>query len=119
MSEISTDIAKYKKITCRRRDTLSFWLDWVTVQDGSDIDLEGFGFLMQVKYNLSGNLALELSIENSRISISGKRTTFIVPNSGMDIPAGQYSYDLQVTYPSGTVRTWLYGIFVVKNDVSE
>jgi hypothetical protein len=44
---------------------------------------------------------------------------FIIPNSIMDdIPAGRYQYDLEITDPDGTVRTFFKGTITVEDDIT-
>jgi hypothetical protein len=36
----------------------------------------------------------------------------------IDIPAGEYTYDIQITLSDGSVKTYIYGAWTIKQDIT-
>jgi hypothetical protein len=88
--------------------------------DETPIDLSGSTILIQVRPTAtSSEVALTLSTANSSISIGGVNRNQITLNKIVDVAAGAYVYDMNVTFPSGEVKTYLWGNFIVTEDISK
>lgn len=88
--------------------------------DTTPIDLSGSTILIQVRPTPSSSVvALELTTDDSSIGIGGVDNNQITLNKIVDIAAGTYVYDMNVTFPSGEVKTYLWGNFIVSEDISK
>ncbi len=88
--------------------------------DTTPIDLSGSTILIQVRPTPSSSVvALELTTDDSSIGIGGVDSNQITLNKIVDIAAGTYVYDMNVTFPSGEVKTYLWGNFIVSEDISK
>jgi len=88
--------------------------------DTTPIDLSGSTILIQVRPTpTSSVVALELTTDDSSIGIGGVDSNQITLNKIVDIAAGTYVYDMNVTFPSGEVKTYLWGNFIVTEDISK
>jgi hypothetical protein len=88
--------------------------------DTTPVDLSGCTILIQVRPTpASSVVALTLSTANSSISIGGVSRNLITLNKIVDVAAGAYVYDMNVTFPSGEVKTYLWGNFIVSEDISK
>jgi len=87
--------------------------------DTTPIDLSGCTILIQVRPTpTSATIALTLSTADSTISIGGANRNQITLNKKVDVAAGSYVYDMNVTFPSGEVKTYIWGNFIVQEDIS-
>jgi hypothetical protein len=88
--------------------------------DTTPIDLSGCTILIQVRPTpTSATIALTLSTADSTISIGGANRNQITLNKKVDVTAGSYVYDMNVTFPSGEVKTYIWGNFIVQEDISK
>lgn len=117
-TQINLDTSTRVDITCRKGDTFKLELTF-TDSDGVAIDISGYTWKMDVKETdtSASDIIAEDSFtysgaSNGKLSITATATVM----SGVD--GGLYVYDLQSTN-SGDVKTWVYGIFKVNEDVSE
>lgn len=119
MANVSTDVAQLLNITCRKGDT--FLLDMIFTDEGTGtaIDLTDFTFNMQVRKNTrAAELVLDINDSHFAKTIVGAMT-ITISAADMDVPHGSYKYDIEATSSSdGSVRTWLYGWFNIKEDVT-
>lgn len=76
------------------------------------------GCIAEIGFRKTKNSKLEwlLSSETGAIAIDENQIT-IVPRL-LTLSPGSYVYDLQITYPSGFVRTYLTGTFKVEKDIT-
>lgn len=82
------------------------------------VDLSGSTILIQVRSKpTSSDVVLSLTTGSS-ITIGGVGYNEITLNKVVDIAAGNYVYDMNVTFPSGLVKTYIYGTFLVQEDIS-
>jgi hypothetical protein len=87
--------------------------------DTTPVDLSGSTILLQVRPTPSStSVLLTLSTANSSISIGGANTNQITLNKIVDVVAGSYVYDMNVTFPSGEVKTYIWGNFIVQEDIT-
>jgi hypothetical protein len=82
------------------------------------VDLSGCTILIQVRTKpTSTDVVLSLATGSS-ITIGGVGKNEITLNKVVDIAAGNYVYDMNVTFPSGLVKTYIYGSFLVQEDIT-
>lgn len=119
MAKVNLIIAEVLDITCMRNDTFKLDMDWEDADDTA-IDLTAYTFKMQVRKKSDSTSAL-LTFSDSEFTTkdSSGNLTLVKAASLMTIKAGNYRYDLQATHTDGTVSTWLNGLFIVKDDVTE
>lgn len=88
--------------------------------DTTPVNLSGSTILVQVRPTPSStSVLLTLSTANSTISIGGANTNQITLNKIVDVAAGSYVYDMNVTFPSGEVKTYIWGNFIVQEDITK
>lgn len=117
MANINLDISEVLDIKCRRYDTFQLDMDW-TDSDEDPIDLTGYTFKMQVrKKSTSASPVLTIDDDDFTKDANGN-LTIEKSSADMNMKGGNYVYDLQAT-SSGVVSTWLKGMFVVTDDVTE
>lgn len=83
------------------------------------VDLTGSTILIQIRKKANAS-TIDLSLTNGDgISIIGDDMNMIVVSKKVEILAGNYVYDINVTFPSGEVKTYVWGNFLVQEDVSK
>jgi len=115
---INLDNATRVDITCRRGD--SFKLEFTfTDDDGDAIDISGYSWKMDVKETdtSSGDIIADADFEYTG-NEEGKLTVTALAATMAAVSGGIYVYDLQ-SDNNGTIKTWVYGLFKVNEDVSE
>jgi len=118
-TSINLDNSTRVDITCRRGDTFTLELTF-TDNNGDGIDLSsGYTWKMDVKETdtSSGDIIGDtdftyVGLSTGKLTISATATTMAAVSGGL------YVYDLQ-SNSSGVVKTWVYGLFKVNEDVSE
>jgi len=138
-NSINLDTAERLDITCRRGDSFALDLD-VTSSSGEVLNMTGYTFKMEVRTADTNN---ETDLTNSGIILStldAGNTNFkqIIPTTSDDdledgdvsftvtasnmkrVVGGAYVYDIQATDAGNPTKTttWLYGAFIVNEDVS-
>lgn len=115
---INLDNATRVDITCRRGDTFKLEFTF-TDDDGDAIDISSYSWKMDVKETdtSSGDVIADGSFtytgnDEGKLTIDATATTMAAVSGGI------YVYDLQ-SDNSGTIKTWVYGLFKVNEDVSE
>jgi len=99
-----------------RNDT---WQQVFTLlSDTTPINLSGATVYIQVRKGCAGTLALTLT-NGSGVTIGGVSNNQITVNKLVDIDKGNYVWDMQVTFTSGVVKTYLEGDFIVYDDVTK
>jgi len=86
--------------------------------DTTPINLSGATVYIQVRKGCGGTLALTLT-NGSGVTIGGANNNQITVNKLVNIDKGNYVYDLQVTFTSTVVKTYLEGDFIVYDDVTK
>ena len=114
---INLDTAQRVDITCRKGD--SFRLELTFKDDaGAVINLTGYTWKLDVRET---DTSVSAIIEDDSFTYNGTNLgvlTITAPPATMaGIDGGLYVYDLQSTN-AGAVKTWLYGIFKVNEDVT-
>lgn len=115
---INLDIAKRVDITCRKGDTFSVALTF-TQENGDDMDVSNHAFKMAVKET---DTSVGDVISTSEFIYSVDPANVLTIQCQYDVmeskSAGIYVYDLQ-SKEGSIVRTWIYGVFKINEDVSE
>jgi hypothetical protein len=84
------------------------------------VNLSGSTITIQVRKTASAtSIDLTLSTADSSISIGGASNNQITLNKKVTIAAGSYLYDMNVTFPSGVVKTYVWGTFFVQEDITK
>lgn len=117
-TQINLDTATRVDITCRKGDTFKLEFTF-TDSDGDAIDISSYSWKMDVKETdtSSGDILGDTDFSYTG-TISGKLTVTATAATMAGITSGLYVYDLQSTN-SGTVKTWVYGLFKINEDISE
>ncbi len=88
--------------------------------DNVAVNLTGSTIEIQVRKTANATVAdLTLKTGGNGITISGANNNQIVLNKVVNIPAGNYLYDMNVTFPSGLVKTYVWGTFLVQEDITK
>jgi hypothetical protein len=89
----------------------------ITIQEnGSAVNLTDCDVFIQIRSdrNLASPVFLEMSSYNNRAGVSIPSLGVIsIPSQEIDIPTGDYVYDLQINFPTGEVKTYLKGNFKI------
>ena len=117
-TQINLDSATRVDVTCRKGDT--FTLEFTFSDDAGDaINLTGYAWKMDVKETDTSSSDI---IADNSFSYTGTSAGVLTITASAAVMAavsgGLYVYDLQSTN-SGVVKTWVYGIFKINEDVSE
>lgn len=86
--------------------------------NGTPIDFTGYSANMEIRHAISREVVLTLtSTPAAGITISsvGVITLSMTAAQTSDL-LGEYLYDLQITYPSGIIKTYTYGTITVYLD---
>ena len=84
------------------------------------VDLSGSTIVIQVRATADSSTALlTLTTTDNSITIGGTSHNLITLNKKVTIAAGSYVYDMNVTYPSGEVKTYIWGTFFVQEDITK
>lgn len=117
-TQINLDTSTRVDITCRKGDTFKLELTF-NEADGTPIDISGYSWKMDVKETdtSAGDIIPDSDFTYSS-TVTGKLTVSASSTIMAGVSGGLYVYDLQSTN-SGEVKTWVYGIFKINEDVSE
>ena len=88
--------------------------------DNVAVNLTGSTITIQVRKTANAS-AVDLSLltGGNGITIAGASNNQIVLNKVVNIAAGNYLYDMNVTFPSGVVKTYVWGTFLVQEDITK
>jgi hypothetical protein len=123
MASINLADAVREDITVTRGDSLAmgtnrFWSDSAKTVP---IDISGDTFKMEVK-DSAGTIILTLVTPTNFVIHDTNEVDIVASNTQMEVepsPNGQpYSYDIEWTKSTGVVKTYQYGYFVIKNDIT-
>jgi hypothetical protein len=97
------------------------WLQTFSIlADTVPVNLTGSTITIQVRKTASASsIDLTLSTADSTISIGGASFNQITLNKKVTIAAGSYLYDMNVSFPSGVVKTYVWGSFFVQEDITK
>lgn len=107
-----------KPISIKQGDTFVLNMTWAD-SAGSPVDLTDCTAKMQFRSAAGGSMLLELSTDNQRITLDAGTIDLLVDAATMSTfvtPKGVW--DLQITFPDGTVETILTGTFITIPDIT-
>ena len=85
------------------------------------IDLTDALIRMQIRYGSTrGDVAKELSTANGGLAITGPAAgEFNIPPFPVDLDnPGEYYHDIEITFPDGSVKTYIYGTWTIIDDTT-
>jgi hypothetical protein len=87
---------------------------------GTPIDFTGYTAKMEIRHAISREIVLTLtSTPAAGITISSVGViTLSMTAAQTSALLGEYSYDLQITYPSGIIKTYTFGTITVYLDAT-
>ena len=85
--------------------------------DSTPINLSTADVKIQIVSGCSDTVLATLT-EGDGITVGGASNNSIIINKVISLDAGEYKYDLQVTFSSGIVKTYLWGEFSVTDDIT-
>lgn len=116
-AQINLDTAQRLDITCRKGDTFNIELTF-NDETGAAIDLTGYSWKLDVRETDTSTSAI---IEDDSFTYASNSAGVLTIKATATVMAavdgGIYVYDLQSTN-AGAVKTWIYGIFKVNEDVT-
>jgi len=86
------------------------------LENGSPIDLTDCSIYIQFRsvFNLASPVVFEFSSDEGTIGVVFPTSGVIsIPQQKIDVPAGEYDYDLLVMFPNGYAKTYLKGKFKI------
>lgn len=86
--------------------------------NGVPVVLSGAEVKMEFRQNIDTPVAMTFSTANSGIVILNANTIRVMPRK-IEVPFAKYYYDLQVTYPTGVVKTYMSGTWPIVADITE
>jgi len=115
---VNLDNAQRVDIVCRKGDTFSIEIDFYD-PNNQPIDLTAYTWKMDVsESDTSPTPILDDTDFNYNGNSTGTLFVTATANTMSTINGGMYVYGLQ-SNDAGTVKTWLYGLFTVNEDVVE
>ena len=121
MAKVNLAVKEVLDITCMKNDTFKLDMDWLDA-NSSPLDLTGYTFKAQVRKKNSSN-AVVLTFEGASDFPTQDANGNLLMKKGasdMNIKADKYVYDLQATETAtGDVSTWLGGLFIILDDITE
>jgi hypothetical protein len=108
-------------IQTRRGDTFG-GVKFIFSLNGSPVSLLGCDILMQVRQEADAqNIIMQFSTADSEITIGGvdnNEVTILPKVVPANAPARKCAYDVQITFPDSTIKTWVTGEFEILKDVT-
>lgn len=121
MSCLSTNAdfrpAQYN-ISIWRNDTWS----QVMVITANDVPVSLIGAEVEIQVRKKPNSTdaeMTLTEQNGGITVGGVNNNQITINYPVDIAAGTYVYDMVVLFPNGNEKTYIWGNFIVYEDITK
>jgi len=88
-------------------------------ETSGSIDLTDATAKLQLKESYQSSPAFTFSTENEQITLPNPSNGELqLESTIINIDAGKYIYDLQITFPDESVQTYLRGEWVIINDVT-
>lgn len=117
MAQINLDTAQRLDIICRKGDTFVLELEF-----NQSVSVSGWDLQVRPSDTSEGPENIIVSASTSEIVVTAGNEpdsfmTITIPAEDMEIDSGVYVYDLQQV-SDGVVKTYLYGIFSVNEDVT-
>lgn len=84
------------------------------------VSLVGADVEIQVRKKPNSDTAeMTLTEQNGGITVGGVDNNQITINYPVDIAAGTYVYDMVVVFPNGNEKTYIWGNFIVYEDITK
>jgi hypothetical protein len=104
----------------RRGDTWAGIGSLTIFVNSSALNLQGSDIKMEFRQSIDSPVALTLSTQTSSIIINQTTLGLIqIPPKLIEIPFGEYFYDLQITFPNGVVKTYMSGTWEITPDITQ
>lgn len=104
-------------IKAYRNDTMQYTFT-ITDADDNAISLANAAVKMEVRKEPDGEIVMTLT-EGDGISVTGANSNVINVSKLVDINyCGNLFYDIQATFSSGVVSTYVKGLFIVFKDIT-
>ncbi|CAB4121819.1 hypothetical protein UFOVP19_10 [uncultured Caudovirales phage] len=88
--------------------------------NSTPVNLTGSTIVIQIrKTATSSDIELSASTTDGSITITGTSFNEIQLKKKVTIAAGSYLYDMNVTFSSGEVKTYVWGTFFVQEDITK
>lgn len=105
-------------INAYRNDTLQLTFT-IKDKDNNPVNLTTADLKLQVRSKPDGDLLLAMT-EGNGLTVGGAGNNIITVSKIIDInDCGSYVYDLQATFSSGVVSTYVKGMFIVHKDITK
>jgi hypothetical protein len=96
------------------------WNNTFTLLNGvTPINLTGAEVEIQIRKSAKSTDALATLTIGDGITISGTNSNVINVAYNVDIAAGSYVYDMAIKFSDGTEKTYIWGIFIIYEDVTK
>jgi hypothetical protein len=95
--------------------------EYILTSDSPYIDITNATIKMQLRKEKesNNNYTLEISTENLGITIiDGVSGIFKINKQKIDIAPYNYFYDIEITFIDGTIKTYISGKWLIKQDVT-
>jgi hypothetical protein len=114
---VNLDSSTRLDITCRKGDTFVLTTK-VKNSSGGNYVWSGHTVKMEVRTSDTGTVVIPNANVTPNTSTNGT-LIITIDASNMGIDGGMYVYDVEITDGNGKVATWLHGLFIVNEDVTE
>lgn len=114
---ISLITAKNYDIAVYKGDTTKLVLQFLNTEDSTAQSQAGAAFKIEIRSTPTGSVVDTFSTTDGDIVISGADNNIVTVGGWEDLAVGEYHFDLQRTL-AGEVRTWLYGLVKVSQDIT-
>lgn len=84
-------------------------------QNNVPVNLTNASIKMEFRQDIDSPVIMTFSTENSGIQITSVSSIRVMPRL-IEVPFAKYYYDLQVTFPSGIVKTYVSGTWTINPD---
>ena len=115
MAEYDARIGKELNILAYRNKTFPMNIIATVTSTGDVFDLTDYSFKMQLKKTFDDSPVVSMDIS---VTIGTGLIDISKAFGKMDIPAGEYVYDLETTYPDTTTQAWLWGKITITDKVT-
>jgi hypothetical protein len=89
------------------------------LKDTTPIDLTGSVVEIQIRKQANSSDALATLTIGNGITVSGTNHNIITVAYNVNIDAGSYVYDMAIEFSDGTEKTYIWGIFIIYEDVTK
>jgi len=87
--------------------------------NGVPVNLSNTIITIELREDYDSPPAFSLSTTTSTISVLPSLSAFTIPAIVIDIPPATYLYDIQITYPTGIIKTYMEGKWEIYFDITK